>query len=72
MDYIDVDCMGLPVFDFPVELVDPTQDKQVVFVPFIIVKNVTYGTGAYVQLERKGRVFNLTKVGLQPHVMSEV
>lgn len=66
--------MGLPVLGFPSELVDPTKDSQLVRVPFIIIKNVTYDSGAYVQLDRGASrgSFRITRHGLQPHLMFDI
>jgi hypothetical protein len=73
MDDLYVTFMGLPVLEFPVELIDPARPVQVVRVPFIRIRGVTYGSGAYVQLERRegSDEFALTRSGLQPHLMME-
>lgn len=50
---IDVRCYGLPVSGFPVHLVDPGKDQQIVHVPYIQYKRTVYGDGAYVLLKKR-------------------
>ena len=66
---IAVVCKGLPVFDFPIELIDPKREHQVVHVPFIVYRGVTYGSGAYVALKRRGNEFEIENVALQQHLL---
>jgi len=66
----NVTCMGLPVLGFPLTRIDPSVDRQIVFVDFIIHRGVTYASGAYVLLERDGdHEYKLVDAALQPHIL---